>query len=52
MGRRRTARWRKVGEILLARVSTAPCGAALAALAYGAIAVTRLTVLRVNLKGF
>jgi inorganic phosphate transporter, PiT family len=31
------AHWRKVGEILLAWVSTAPCGAALAAFAYGAI---------------
>jgi PiT family inorganic phosphate transporter len=31
------ARWRKVGEILLAWVSTVPCGALLAASAYGAI---------------
>jgi PiT family inorganic phosphate transporter len=30
----RQARWRKVAEILLAWVSTVPCGAALAALAY------------------
>ena len=30
----RQARWRKVGEILLAWVSTVPCGALLAALAY------------------
>ena len=29
--------WRKVGEILLAWVSTVPCGAALAALAYAAV---------------
>src|SRR5262249_30763641 len=28
-------KWRKVGEILLAWVSTVPCGAILAALAYG-----------------
>lgn len=33
------AHWRKVGEILLAWVSTAPCGAALAALAYAVIRV-------------
>src|SRR5262245_49280449 len=31
------AHWRKVGEILLAWASTAPCGAALAALAYAVI---------------
>ena len=30
----RQAHWRKVGEILLAWVSTVPCGAILAALAY------------------
>ena len=28
------AKWRKVGEILLAWVSTGPCGAILAAIAY------------------
>jgi PiT family inorganic phosphate transporter len=33
----RRARWRTVGEILLAWVSTVPCAAALAAAAYGAI---------------
>jgi PiT family inorganic phosphate transporter len=33
----RQARWRKVAEILLAWVSTVPCGAALAALAYWSI---------------
>lgn len=33
----RQAKWRKVGEILLAWVSTVPCGAALAALAYAVI---------------
>ncbi len=34
----RQAKWRKVGEILLAWVSTVPCGAILAALAYWVIA--------------
>ncbi len=34
----RQAKWRKVGEILLAWVSTVPCGAILAAIAYGVIA--------------
>ena len=29
--------WRKVGEILLAWVSTVPCGAVLAAIAYGIV---------------
>jgi PiT family inorganic phosphate transporter len=33
----RRVRWRKVGEILLAWVSTVPCGAALAALAYAVV---------------
>jgi PiT family inorganic phosphate transporter len=33
----RQAKWRKVGEILLAWVSTVPCGAVLAALAYWVI---------------
>jgi inorganic phosphate transporter, PiT family len=33
----RRVHWRKVGEILLAWVSTVPCGAALAALAYAAM---------------
>jgi PiT family inorganic phosphate transporter len=33
------AHWRKVGEILLAWACTVPCGAALAALAYGVIRV-------------
>jgi PiT family inorganic phosphate transporter len=33
----RQAKWRKVGEILLAWVSTVPCGAMLAAIAYGII---------------
>jgi inorganic phosphate transporter, PiT family len=33
------AHWRKVGEILLAWVSTVPCGAALAALAYAVIRI-------------
>lgn len=33
----RRAHWRKVGEVLLAWVSTVPCGAALAALAYWTI---------------
>jgi PiT family inorganic phosphate transporter len=33
----RRVHWRKVGEILLAWVSTVPCGAALAALAYAAL---------------
>lgn len=33
------AHWRKVGEILLAWVNTAPCGAVLAALAYAVIRV-------------
>jgi PiT family inorganic phosphate transporter len=31
------AKWRKVGEILLAWVSTVPCGAALAAIAYAVL---------------
>ena len=30
----RNARWRKIGEVLIAWLSTVPCGAALAALAY------------------
>jgi len=30
----RKARWRKIGEVLIAWISTVPCGAALAALAY------------------
>ncbi|MES2790749.1 MAG: inorganic phosphate transporter [Planctomycetota bacterium] len=33
----RQAKWRKVGEIMLAWVSTVPCGAILAAIAYGVI---------------
>ena len=33
------ARWRKVGEILLAWVSTVPCGALLAASAYGILSL-------------
>jgi PiT family inorganic phosphate transporter len=33
------ARWRKAGEILLAWVSTVPCGALLAALAYAALSL-------------
>jgi PiT family inorganic phosphate transporter len=33
------AKWRKVGEILLAWVSTVPCGAILAAIAYGVISL-------------
>lgn len=31
------AHWRKAGEILLAWVSTVPCGAILAAIAYGLV---------------
>jgi len=33
------AKWRKVGEILLAWVSTVPCGAILAAIAYGVMSL-------------
>lgn len=35
----RQAKWRKVGEILLAWVSTVPCGAILAAIAYAVISL-------------
>lgn len=33
------AHWRKIGEILLAWISTVPCGAIVAALAYGVLSV-------------